>query len=417
MTFGLVDTFFISMLGTLPLAAVGFSMPVVFVVMNFTMGLSIGLSVILAKVLGANQHEKAARLTTDNLVLALILVVVVSLLGLATISPLFSLLGAGEDVMPYVREYMTPWYIGVAFLVIPMVGNGAIRATGDMKTPSMIMIVAGIVNGILDPLLIFGIGPFPEMGISGAAWATVISWMVTFIGALWILRKRNKLITFQKPSMAEIFSSWKPVLYIGIPAGITNLLIPVATGVMTAIIARHGPEAVAAFGVGSRIEAIAMVTIMAMGASLTTFIGQNIGAQQLGRIKDAITISLKFTLWFQTLISVLLILASSLIARLFSDDVVVIAIIVLFLSTLSFSYPAQAILMLTGSMFNSLQKPIDAMILSIIRLFVFYIPMAWLGSRWFGLTGFFIGAVIGSIIASGIAYFWLRRRLKEFNIV
>ena len=412
MTFSLVDTFFIGMLGTEQLAAIGFTIPVIFIVMNFSMGLTIGLSSVLAKTLGSGNHHLAARITTDNLILSTFIVCLISFSGLLTISPLFTLLGADPEILIYINEYMQLWYLGVAFLVIPMVGNGAIRATGDMKTPSVIMIIAGGLNGILDPFFIFGIGPFPEMGMRGAAVATLIAWAVTFVAAIWILRVREKLITYKLPTLQEVLASWQPVLYIGIPAAVTNLLIPLATGVLTAIVANYGPEAVAAFGVGSRIEVIAMVVIMSLSTTMQPFIGQNLGAGKLSRIREAISISFKFTLWFQFLIYGLLILFSGLIASTFSDDPEVIKVIVLFLLIVPVSYAFQGLQMVISSVLNALNQPIDAMFLSIIRLFVFYIPFAYIGSIYYDIEGIFWGMVISNFIACAIAYSWVTRKLN-----
>lgn len=416
MLFGIVDTFFIGMLGTEPLAAIGFILPVTFVVMNFTMGLTIGLMSVLAKTLGKGDHHLAARITTDSLLLAIILVAIVSMAGLSTIDALFILLGATGQVLEYVHQYMTLWYVGMLFLIVPMVGNGAIRATGDMKTPSVIMIIAGGLNAILDPLLIFGVGPFPEMGMRGAALATVISWVVTFVAAIWILRTRVGLIVFSVPPLPVLLQSWRPVLYIGLPAAVTNMLIPVATAVLTAIVASHGAEAVAAFGVGSRIEILAMVVVMALSTSLAPFVGQNYGAGQGARIRQAVRLSFRFTLWFQFLVYFCLFLLSGLIADIFSNDQGVIELIVLFLMIVPLSYAFQGIQMLIGSLLNALNYPFDAMLLSVIRLFGLYLPISMLGSYWYGLDGIFWGMAISNLFAVGVAFLWMRARLRSILV-
>lgn len=414
MMFGLIDTFFISMLGTTPLAAIGFCMPVIFVVLNFTMGMVIGLSAVLARTLGKGDHHLAAVISSNTLFISLLLVLILALTALSVISPLFRAMGADDSVLPYIEVYMTPWLANIVFLAIPMVINGAIRSTGDMKTPSIIMIISGAINGILDPLLIFGIGPFPEMGMQGAAWATVISWYVVSVYALIVLRHHYKLLLFRISKPAELWNSIRPVLFIGLPAAVTNLLLPVAGAIMTAIISQHGTAAVAAFGVGSRIEMLAMVIIMALGAAITTFIGQNLGAGNHARINESISKSLRFSVSYLVAMYFILVLCSPLVARIFSSDEAVISLIMLFLLIVPLSYPAQGFLMLSGSIFNALHRPIDAMLLSVLRLFGFFIPCAWLGSLWFGLHGFFFGAVIGSLAASIPSYLWLRRYRRQY---
>lgn len=177
LAFNLVDTFFISLLGTEALAAISFTFPVTFGVNCITMGIGMGLSTNIGRLLGQGNTQHAARFSTHGLLLAVVLVMLASTLGLYTIEPLFKLLGASDDIIPLIREYMVIWYFTVPLLVIPMAGNSAIRATGDTKTPAKIMMLSGFINGLLDPLLIFGIGPFPELGIQGAAIASGIAWL------------------------------------------------------------------------------------------------------------------------------------------------------------------------------------------------------------------------------------------------
>lgn len=410
MLFGLVDTFFIGLLGTHELAAISFTFPVSFIVMNLMMGLGIGTSVVLSRLLGAGKHHEATRVTSDGLLLALLITCFITGIGLATITPLFTLLGADQHTLPHIHDYMQLWYIGAVFLVIPMVGNSAIRATGDTRTPSLIMILAGILNGILDPLLIFGIGPFPEMGMQGAALASVLAWMVSFIVACWVLAKRKKLLSLTLPTVTELIASWRPILRIGLPSSLSNMLIPLAAGVMTAIIARSGPEAVAAFGVGSRIEAFALVIVMAMSAALPPFLGQNLGAGNIERAKQAITISLRFALIMQAGIYLLLAGSGSWLGSLFSDNSEVISLIGLFMLILPASYGFQAIIILGNSALYIMHRPMEALALNVLRLFILYIPGAWLGHELFGLVGLFIGGTLGSILAGLLAWPLIKRR-------
>lgn len=191
LAFSLVDTFFISLLGTEALAAVSFTFPITFAVNCITMGISVGISTSVARLLGRNALTEAARVSGHGLLLAILLVFAASMLGLANIDPLFRLLGAKETLLPLIHDYMQVWYLTIPLLVIPMAGNSAIRATGDTKTPAKIMIVAGIINGVLDPLLIFGLGPFPELGVQGAAIASAISWAGALLCSLYVLVKRK----------------------------------------------------------------------------------------------------------------------------------------------------------------------------------------------------------------------------------
>ncbi|WP_249322138.1 MATE family efflux transporter [Halomonas sp. PGE1] len=176
MSFNLVDTWFIARLGTEPLAAVSFTFPVVFTVISLAIGLGIGTSAVVARRLGQGDHEAVRRRATDAALLALAVGLAMTLLGLATMEPLFRLLGADEALMPHIRDYMGIWYLGAAAVVVPRVLNSILRAHGNTVTQGLMMALAAGVNVLLDWWLIFGVGPFPAMGVSGAALATVLSW-------------------------------------------------------------------------------------------------------------------------------------------------------------------------------------------------------------------------------------------------
>ena len=167
--FNLIDTYFVGKLGVQQLAAMSFSFPVVMFLNSVAMGVGIGTTSLISRnIIHADKNEVKA-MSGRAMVLGLIVVLVFVTIGLLTIRPLFTALGAETDVLKYVDDYMTIWYFGVPFVVIPMIGNNIVRATGDTFTPGMIMLFSAVVNAILDPFMIFGYGPFPEMGIKGAA--------------------------------------------------------------------------------------------------------------------------------------------------------------------------------------------------------------------------------------------------------
>ena len=146
--------------------------------------------------------------------------------GLATIEPLFTLLGAQADTLPLIVEYMTVWYLGIAFLVVPMVANSVIRATGDSRMPALIMMTATGLNVILDPILIFGWFGFPRMELEGAALATVIARGCTMAASLAVLHFRDRILNFRPPRLADVWTSWKLVGSIALPVSATNIMQP-----------------------------------------------------------------------------------------------------------------------------------------------------------------------------------------------
>ena len=399
--FNLVDTFFVGKLGTDQLAALSFTFPVVLVVSSIALGLGFGASAVISRAIGEGDNHKVQRLTTDSLLLSFLIVFGFVLIGQFTIEPLFKALGATASILPYIKTYMRIWYLGMPFVVVPMVGNNAIRATGDAKTPSIIMLVAVCVNTVLDPLFIFGIGPFPELGIKGAAIATIISRFTTFSVALWVLTKREKMISYKIPKISEIIDSWKKVLFIGVPIAGARVIIPITIGIITRMVSAYGITAVAGFGVASRIEFFSLAVIHALASVFGPFIGQNIGAKKYDRVHTAINISHRFTILWEIVIWLLLIFLRNPIAGIFNKDPQVISTIALYLTIVPLSYTLQGIFILSTTALNVMHKPLQAACLTIFQMFILYIPLAVLGSRLFGLTGIF-AAVALSYIISGI---------------
>lgn len=412
MSFNLVDTFFVSMLGTEPLAAISFTFPVTFTVISLGIGLSIGTSAVIAKALGAGQTETARIDGTGALLLTTVMVMLLSVAGYLLTDTLFSLMGAEGQVLVYVRQYMGIWFAASVLLVIPMIGNAVLRAAGDTRTPSLIMAFSGLLNAILDPILIFGFGPVPALGIQGAAIASVVSWGGGCILIIHLLLKRQ-LISADWLPLAELLPVCRRILSIGLPAAGANMLTPLATAILTAIMASYGPSAVAAFGVGARLESIAILVILALSMTLPPFISQNLGAGNLERVRQAYQVSVRFIIGWQLLVYLLLAALAWPLARLFTNEPEVAAYICWFIWIVPLAYGLQGTIILTNSSFNALHQPGRALLLSLIRLFIFYVPFAWAGGKLGGVVGLFIGCVLANLCTALLAYYGFNLLLKR----
>ena len=415
MAFNLTDTWFVAQLGPAELAAMSFSFPVVMVLISLGIGLMAGTSSVLARAIGQNEHAKVRRLSTDALVLSLIISAVFSLLGIATLDPLFSLLGAGPSLLPLIREYMVPWYAGFVFFLSPMVGMGAIRATGDSRLQSQILIGAAVINLILDPLLIFGLMGFPRLELQGAALATIAARAATLGIGYWALRYKFDMLEFEPVRLAVFWRSCKQVLHVGMPAAGTNMIIPVATAFIVAVMARFGPENVAGFGVATRIEGVSLVVFYAMSAVIGPFVGQNLGAGRYERLVSSVNISAVFCLGFGLFLAVVLGVFAERLARLFNEDREVVRVCTLFLQLVPVSYGAAGIVMLVNAAFNGLGKPLPAVVVSTTRMLLLLMPGAYLGALWFGLVGVFGAIVVANVLGASIAYIWYRRACRRIK--
>ncbi|MCG3732702.1 MATE family efflux transporter [Vibrio cincinnatiensis] len=409
--FNLVDTFFISLLGTQSLAAISYTFPVTFGLNCITMGIGVGLSTCIGRALGRGETQQAARLSSHGLLLAVSLVMLAAMLGVITIDILFPLLGAQAELIPLIKQYMQIWYFTIPLLVIPMAGSSAIRATGDTKTPAKIMLLAGIINGGLDPLLIFGYGPIPALGIQGAAIASACSWFGALVCSLYILVKREKLLAV--PQFALIYQDWLQILRIATPAAFSSAMTPISGALLMIILSQHGTTAVAAFGAAQRIESILLLVLMSLTSALTPFMAQNLGAKQPKRSFAGLFLGMRFSILFQMMIFIMMVPLSIPLAALFSQEQAVRDLLWHYLLVVPISYGFQGIVMMLVSALNALHLPIKAFQWSFMRLFIFTLPSAWLGSHWYGVEGLFIGIALGNICGGTLGYLyalWLRRR-------
>jgi putative MATE family efflux protein len=411
-SFNLVDTLFISMLGTEPLSAISFTFPVTFMMLSLAIGLGIGTSAVVAKYLGCCEHEKAKQASTVTNYTSILLALILSLIGYVFMDEIFLMMGAREALLPQIRDYMEIWLPASALLVGMTTANSVLRACGDTKTPSIVLAASGVINAVLDPILIFGFGPIPALGIQGAAIATLISWVVAFIYLFYYLTKKLQLVYTGIPSLSIFISSSREMLRIGVPASGANMMTPLAAGIMTAIAAGYGESTVAAFGVGSRLESIACLLVLALSSTLPPFISQNLGAGRMDRIHESYRLTMKFILVWQLIVYVMMGLLAWVIAAVFTEDEAVARAIRLFIWILPLGYGLQGVVILTNSAFNALHKPMMALYLSIARFFVFYVPLAWAGSMLFGLAGFYGGALLGNVIMAALSWRTFKSAMK-----
>ena len=409
---GFVDAWFIGQVGVSELAALSFGFPILMIVTSVAIGLGAGTSSVVARAIGKHDHRRARRLATDSLLLSFLITGAFCICGILTIGPLFRMLGAPEDMIPLIAGYMTILYIGVPFVVVGMVGMSSMRATGDTRLPSRLMVIAAVLNMILDPILIFGVGPMPAMGLNGAAMAALLARAAIFIGTIYFMRYRMDMLSFNKPNAKELRDSWVDILHVGIPAAATNAIIPIATAVITAMLAGYGPEAVAGFGVASRIEGVMLVMFYAMSAIIGPFVGQNVSSGNADRINEALRLCLLFCLGSGLVIAILLAALSGFLPGLFTDNSHVTDVAQLFLWIAPISYGAYGVVMVMNASFNGIGSPLPAVAISVGRMGVIYVPVALLLNQFYGVAGIFAAYAIANIVTGAISYVWARSAVQ-----
>ena len=316
--FQVVDTYFVGQLGPDALAALSFSSTVYFLLLGLFIGFSVGVSILIAKSAGSGDQAGISVATSVGILLCLLMTGALSVLGLVFIGPIFGFLGASPEVMPLIAEYMIPLLSGFPLLTIGILVGGVLRSTGNIVKPEVLMAIAGLVNLLFDYVLIFGKWGFPELGIKGAALATVLSWVFVFIGMFSLLIK-DQLLKLQDAVVMPVRQVVKEIFHFSGPTILTQIIGPFTLMYLTFLLARDSSMAVAAFGVAGRIETLLMIGILGISTAITPFIAQNSGAGKRQRIDEAIALGGRASTYLGVLVALFLFLSIRSVAGIFSD--------------------------------------------------------------------------------------------------
>ena len=411
--FQVIDTYFVGQLGAEALAALSFSSTLYFLFVGLFIGLSVGVSIIVGKAAGEQDLGKIRKTTLIAIILCIIITTFLSFVGIIFIEPIFQTLGAEANILPLIEEYTIPLLVGIPLLTTGILGGGILRATGNITKPEVLMAIAGVINLIFDYALIFGNWGFPEMGIQGAAYATVFSWMFIIIG-MFILLFKDSLLSFVAKAEVSAKQIVKEIFQLGAPTIVTQIIGPFTLMYLTFLLAQQSSLAVAAFGVAGRIETLLMIGILGVSTAITPFIAQNSGARQQQRIDEAIVFGGRASTYLGILVALFLFLLIKPIAGLFSDNVEVINHTSNYFYIVSLSYVFYGLYLITTSIFNGLQLPVNSLKISLIKSLLFTIPLTLIGSYW-GINGIFIGLSLSNILAGIYASSEMRKEFVRTN--
>ena len=409
MTFQLTDSAFVGQLGRDPLAALGFTVPMQQLVSGMYVGLGIATTAIISRTLGQGDNLRAQRLgglvVTIGASLALILCLSVWLLQ----TGILNFLGAEDQLRPAIREYWVPWLMSAWLGALLYFGYAVCRANGDTKLPGYMMIATSLLNIALDPLYIFVFG----WGLPGAAWATITAFG---IGALVVFPAlvRRQWLRFDLLQL-QLAKAIRQLGGIMAPAMVSQLMPPLSAMLATSLVAGFGSAAVAAWGLGTRLEFFSIVVVLALTMSMPPMIGRMLGAGELDNIRKLVRIAVRFVVVWQLLLGLVWLVASGLVATLFSRDGDVQDILLSYLLRVPLSYSGLGVCMLMVSINNALGLPMRALLISTLRLFACYLPMLWLGAQVSGLTGLMTGALIGNLAAGLLAYSLFRQGMTRLR--
>ncbi len=399
-----VDMVFISMLGNDALAAaVGYAGTLLFFTNAINIGLSIAAGALVARELGAGRPEQARHYASSVATLGLIVGSITSGLVLLNISFLLSLLGAEGEVLRLATRYVsiilpTMWVMSIA-----MAAMAVLRAHGDARRSMMATIYGGLVNAVLDPILIFGVG----LGLDGAAIASVVARVCMLAAALGPALRVHQ--GFARPSLKLVGRDLRPVRAIAIPAVLTNVATPIGNAIVVREIAQYGTDAVAGMAVIGRLLPVAFSVIFALSGAIGPIIGQNFGAEKFDRVRAAYLAGIKFTAIYVLGMAAILFLLRAPIADLFVAQGETRVLIYLFCGPLALASFFNGVIFVANASFNNLGHPVYSTWINWGRHTVGTWVFATLGSYLAGAPGVLLGQAFGGVIFAVISWVMVMR--------
>ncbi|QIZ78849.1 MATE family efflux transporter [Ferrimonas lipolytica] len=403
----LADMYFLSLLGEQELAAaIGFAGTLLFLLTAISIGLNIAMGAMVARAEGARDRDGAKRYCTNVLLLSALLGLVLTIPLWYALPYLLTLLGADGLTHQYALSYGQILLPSTVFLTIGMGAAAALRAVGAAKLSMYAIMLGGIVNAVLDPLFIFTFG----WGLEGAAWASVVARLAIVLAALIPLHRKYRLLA--QPSLTHFIADFPKVMVVALPAMLTNLATPIGSSYVIKVMAEFGDSAVAGAAIIGRLAPVAFGFVFALSGAIGPIIGQNVGQQDYGRVKEAIRNALLVNLAYVTSVWVLLANISGWIVAVFDVGGEAAELIYFYLHWLVGGFIFAGTLFITNACFNNLNRAHIATMFNFARAFLGTVPAVFILSELFGAKGVLAGEMVGVVLWSLIAV-WLVRRTVE----
>ena len=412
--YNIVDTYFVGQLGRIPLAAMGYTFPVVMFIGCIYHGLGGGATTPVAQYLGAERRADAARIVSSATLLVLLAGLLIGVGGILSIDLLFPRLGATPQVMPDIRRYMTIWYLGSTVNALSMIGNHLLISGGTPRLAGTMMLAGMGLNALLDPLFISGFGFIPPLGVAGAALATVVAQGIALAALFVILHFKLHLIASPwSLTRSRLLAAWRVIARYGIPATLGMVLNPIGMAVVTFAVSRTGGDlAVAATNAAGRLEGVAFIFPMSLGMTLLPMIAQNFGAKRPDRINECRRFAMRFAAIFLAVMSIVYFTFAREFAALFVKDPEVAEMMARYLRIIVWGFAAIEIHRYSTFFFTGTGHPFAAAVLNLARVVVFMVPLTLAAMAVGTLNGIFAARLIADL-ASGTIGCVLAARLTH----
>jgi putative MATE family efflux protein len=409
--FALVDIIFVSRLGTNAVAAVGITEALITVLYAVAIGFGMGVTAMISRRIGAKDNEGAARVAGQAVWIGAILATVIGLVGVSYARELLALMGAREDVIAQGHGYTAMLLGGSASIIYLFLLNAAFRGAGDAPVALRSLALANLINIVLDPCLIFGLGPFPEMGVTGAAVATTIGRGTGVLYLVYVLFAAKGRLRFSLRHASFDAAIIRRLISISI-GGVGQFLIATASWIaIMRIVAFYGSAPVAAYTIALRLIEFALLPAWGLGNAAATLVGQNLGAQKPERAAQSVWQASRYNATFMLVLGVLLIVFAPFIVSFFSDDPEILRYGSNCLRIMGLGYPMYAVGMIIIQALNGAGDTRTPSLLNFVCFWMIQIPLAYALATGldFGPNGVFWAIVVSESLLTVLGVLVFRR--------
>lgn len=412
----LTDTFWVGRLGAEAVAAVSFSFPVIFLLISLGAGITIAGTILVAQFEGRGDRRQVDFISAQTYLLVTVAAVLLSAAGYLLAEPVLLLMGAAPAVLPLATDYLEISFLGLAFVYGYFVFQALLRGVGDVKTPLLVVIGTVLLNFVLDPLLIFGWGPVPALGIAGAALATISTQGIAAVVGAGILLSGRRPIHIHLRDLRPDWPLTERIGRLGFPASVELSTRALGLTVMTTLVAGFGSEAVAAYGVGTRVFSFVLIPALGLAMATSTVVGQNVGAGQRPRARRTASIGTWIAFGALSTAGIVAFLrAEPLIGAFVPDEPRVIENGARFLRIVAPTWGFVGIQIIIGGAFSGAGQTFVSMALALISLWVLQFPVAFVLSQRtdLGLDGVWWAFPIANVAAAALAVAWFVRTVRR----
>lgn len=391
-------------LGNEALAAVGASFPLIFTLIALIIGVSTGVTIIISQYYGARNLEQVRKAIETMYIFLFYTSIGITIIGIFTSEYIFRLIDLPEDIIPQAVTFFNLYAAGFIFFFGFQGTSAILRGLGDSRTPLYFLVVSVLVNIVLDIIFIVNFG----WGIEGVAIATVISQAGAFITIIWYLHRTHKLLTFNFFKMRFDYAVFKKSMQIGIPTGLQQTFVAVGMLALYKVVNVYGTSVIAAYSVAMRIDSFAVLPAMNFSAALSSFVGQNIGANKPDRVKQGLIATLKMTSIISIVVTIITWLFATQIMLMFTNDMAVVEAGKQYLYIVSTFYILFSMMFVYNGVLRGAGDTVIPMFITLFALWVVRIPVSFILAKWFGPVGIWWGIPIAWAIGASFSYIYYK---------